>query len=241
MRQRVLRDPPLQKQPYERKNRMKLLTSFLALTALSLATSAFAQDESPSPAAPGDEKTSATIEASPEATRSPSIELTPAATSSPAEKKEPPSASATPDAKKKETAPSTESTAKPGKKMSVEATIKDNENKWEAAIGSHDISFIQSVVADDFMGVYTDGKIQNKSALIAQSKKDKDTYKSAKNEKLSVRTYGPSVAVVVGTSREKGTGKDGKAFDRTFRFTDTWVDRNGQWQCVAGQVMLVKK
>jgi ketosteroid isomerase-like protein len=242
MRQPVLRDPPLQKQSYERKNRMKLLTSFLALTALSLATSAFAQDESPSPAAPADEKTSATIEASPEATRSPStVELTPAATSSPAETKEQPSASATPGAKKKETAPSTESATKPGKKMSVEAAIKDNENKWEAAIASHDISFIQSVVADDFMGVYTDGKIQNKSAVIAQSKKDKDTYKSAKNEKLSVRTYGPNVAVVIGTSREKGTGKDGQAFDRTYRFTDTWVDRNGQWQCVAGQVMLVKK
>jgi ketosteroid isomerase-like protein len=238
MRQRVLRDPPLQNQSYERKNRMKLFTSFLALTALSLATSAFAQDESPSPA---DEKASATVEASPEATRSPSIELTPAATSSPAEKKEQPSTSATPGAKKKETAPSTESAAKPGKKMSVEAAIKDNENKWEAAIASHDISFIQSVVADDFMGVYTDGKVQNKSALIAQSKKDKDTYKSAKLEKLSVHTYGPNVAVVVGTAREKGTDKDGKAFDRTFRYTDTWVDRNGEWQCVAGQVMLVKK
>jgi ketosteroid isomerase-like protein len=125
--------------------------------------------------------------------------------------------------------------------MSVEAALKDNENKWEAAIASHDISFIQSVVADDFMGVYTDGKIQNKSALIAQVKKDKDTYKSAKNEKLSVHTYGPNVAVVIGTSREKGTGKDGQAFDRTYRFTDSWMDRNGQWQCVASQVMLVKK
>jgi ketosteroid isomerase-like protein len=224
---------------------MKLLTSFLALTALSLATSAFAQDESPSPA---DEKASATVEASPEATSSPSIELTPAATSSPAEKKEQPSASATPSAKKTDTTAATESkkaaaepAAKAGKKMSPEATIKDNENKWEAAIASHDISFIQSVVAADFMGVYTDGKVQNKSALIAQSKKDKDTYKSAKLEKLSVHTYGPSVAVVVGTAREKGTDKDGKAFDRTFRYTDTWVDRNGQWQCVAGQVMLVKK
>ena len=219
---------------------MKLFTSFLALTALGLASSAFAQDESPSPAA-ADENASATIEASPEASRSPSIELTPAATSSPAEKKEQPSASATPGAKKKETAPSTESAAKPGKKMSVEAAMKDNENKWEAAIASHDISFIQSVVADDFMGVYTDGKIQNKSALIAQVKKDKDTYKSAKNENLSVHTYGPNVAVVIGTSREKGTGKDGQAFDRTYRFTDTWMDRNGQWHCVASQVMLVKK
>jgi ketosteroid isomerase-like protein len=45
------------------------------------------------------------------------------------------------------------------------------------------------------------------------------------------------VAVVVGTAHEKGTGKDGKAFDRKLRFTDTWVERGGQWQCVASQLM----
>jgi Domain of unknown function (DUF4440) len=49
------------------------------------------------------------------------------------------------------------------------------------------------------------------------------------------------VAVVVGTYREKGTSKDGTAFDRTFRFTDTWMERNGKWQCIAGQAMIVKE
>src|SRR5437660_1334407 len=62
----------------------------------------------------------------------------------------------------------------------------------------------------------------------------------AANEKLAVHSYGPNMAVVVGTEREKGTGKDGKAFDRSFRFTDTWMLRNGQWQCVASQVMKLK-
>jgi ketosteroid isomerase-like protein len=51
--------------------------------------------------------------------------------------------------------------------------------------------------------------------------------------------YGPNVAVVVGMANEKGTGKDGKAFDRTYRFTDTWMDRGGNWQCIASQVTLV--
>jgi ketosteroid isomerase-like protein len=51
--------------------------------------------------------------------------------------------------------------------------------------------------------------------------------------------FGKDVAVVVGTAREKGTGKDGKTFDRTYRFTDTWMNRNGKWQCIASQVALV--
>ena len=96
------------------------------------------------------------------------------------------------------------------------------------------------MVANDFVGVYWDGKVMSRSGVLSSFKKDKDTYKSAKNESLKVHNFGPNIAVVVGTAREKGTGKDGKAFDRTFRFTDTWVERNGQWQCVASQVMKVK-
>src|SRR5947207_15907472 len=76
--------------------------------------------------------------------------------------------------------------------------------------------------------------------MLAEYKKDKDTYKSAKNERLNVKSFGPNVTVVAGRAREKGTGKDGKAFDRTFLFTDTWILRNGQWQCVASQIEKVK-
>lgn len=69
---------------------------------------------------------------------------------------------------------------------------------------------------------------------------NKDTYKSAKNEKLNVRTFGPNMAVVTGRAREKGTGKNSKPFDRTYLFTDTSVQRGGQWQCVASQVSQAK-
>src|ERR1022692_3177210 len=82
-------------------------------------------------------------------------------------------------------------------------------------------------------------KTTNWRAMLADMKADKDTYTSTKNEKLDVRMFGNGFAVVVGTAREKGSGKDGKAFDRAYRFTDTWVDRNGKWQCVASQASLV--
>jgi Domain of unknown function (DUF4440) len=79
-----------------------------------------------------------------------------------------------------------------------------------------------------------------KSGLISEIKKDKDAYKSAVNEKLTVRTYRPGVAIVIGTAHERGITKDGKPFDRAFRFTDPWVQRGGQWQRVASQVMKIK-
>ncbi len=74
------------------------------------------------------------------------------------------------------------------------------------------------MVASDFMGVSSKGKIQSRRAMLSEMKGDKDTYTSDKNEKLEVRKYGNNMAVVIGTYREKGTGKDGKAFDRSYRF-----------------------
>ena len=221
---------------------MKLLTSFLAVTALSLAASVFAQEESPSPTPSDEEKTSATVETTPEATKSPSTAEETTTTSPAAEKREQqPSATGSPGAKKTAAEPkkaAAEAGTKPGKKMSVEATIKDNETRWEAAIASHDVAAIEAMVASDFMGVSAKGKFVNKSSLMSEQKADKDTYKSAKLEKMNVRSFDKDLVVVTGSAREKGTGKDGTSFDRTYLYTDTWVQRNGQWQCVASQVAL---
>jgi ketosteroid isomerase-like protein len=212
---------------------MKLIMSFIV--ALGFSSLAIAQEESPAPSA--EESPSATVQ-EPQAepiTSSPAAAAT--AAPSPAAKKKESAPAASPAAS---AAQKTTTAAKPVKKMSVEATLKDSENRWEAAVASHDSSVAQSLLANDFVGVYWDGKVVNKSGMIGMGKKDKDTYKSAVNEKLAVHSFGPNVAVVVGTAREKGTEKDGKAFDHVYRFTDTWMERGGQWQCVASQILRVK-
>jgi ketosteroid isomerase-like protein len=209
---------------------MKFIMSLLAITALSFVTSAFAQEESPS-ATPA-ENPSTTIEEKPSTT----IE------EPKAQKKEEPVAQKkeAPTAQKKEAVATTAAPAS-GKKMSPDAALRDMENKWEGAYAKHDFATVETMVADDFVGVSSKpgAKVQNRRAMLADMKADKDTYTSTKNEKLDVRMFGNGFAVVVGTAREKGTGKDGKAFDRAYRFTDTWVDRNGKWQCVASQASLV--
>ena len=119
-------------------------------------------------------------------------------------------------------------------------SVKEIEDKWEASVPTHDFSTVSAFVASDFVGVSSQGKFVDKGSMLAEYKKDKDTYKSAKNEKLNVRNFGPNVTVVTGRAREIGTAKDGKAFDRTFLFTDTWMLRGGQWQCVASQITKIK-
>jgi ketosteroid isomerase-like protein len=205
---------------------MKLITSLIGIAALGFVTSVFAQEEET--ATPASEETPSTT-----------IQETPAPT--PEAK---PSPTKEPDAQKKEEPATTPAPAKAtpsarGKPTSASAVLKDNENRWAAAIARHDTATIESMVASDFIGVSSKGKVVNRRAMLAEVKSDKDTYTSTKAEKLDVHMYGTGVAVVVGMANEKGTGKDGKAFDRTYRFTDTWMDRGGNWQCIASQVTLV--
>ena len=129
----------------------------------------------------------------------------------------------------------------PTKKSTPEATLKDIEDKWEASFMSHDPSVAKAYLGNDYRGVSSKGKVMSKSSLLAEIKSDTDTYTSAKNGNMDVRVYGGQFAVVTGTSTEAGTGKDGKAFKHNFRWTDAWVLRNGNWQCVASQSIQLSK
>lgn len=221
---------------------MKIIISFLA-TAF-LAAMSFAQEESASPAestAPTtEEKASATVE---EPSPSKATEATAPAAAKKAEAATSPKAATTAAAKKESTAnaakPAT-SAAPAAAKMTKNMNPRDAENAWEAAVGKHDYATVEGFLAADFIGVSSKNKFIGRSDVLSEYKKDKDTYKSAKNEKLNVKSFGPNVTVVTGRARENGTGKDGKAFDRTFLFTDTWMLRSGQWQCVASQITKVK-
>jgi ketosteroid isomerase-like protein len=222
---------------------MKIIISFLV--PLFLAAMTFAQEESPAPAestAPTtEEKASATVEETP-----PTVEPAPQKKEEPASAPAPAAAAAKKPAAASAAKPAAANAAKPataapatkmtGKNMSV----RDMEDAWEAAVGKHDSATVDGYVAPDFTGVSAKSKFVGRSELLSEFKDDKDTYKSAKNERLNVKMYGNNVAVVTGRAREVGTGKDGKAFDRTFLFTDTWMMRGGKWQCVASQVSKIK-
>lgn len=231
---------------------MKL--TILALTAFVVATAplAWGQEEGETPA-PTPE-TTLPEQAEPPAT-DPSVSVTTEKSESAApEKSSSPAAakSSSPAAPTKASSPAKTSSpastkpaataaVMPTKKSTPEATLRDIEDKWEASIALHDPSVAQAYLADDYRGVNSKGKVMNKSSLLAEIKKDTDTYTSAKNGKMDVRVYGGKFAVVMGTSTEVGKSKDGKPFKRSFRWTDAWVDRNGKWQCVASQAMLLSK
>ena len=100
---------------------------------------------------------------------------------------------------------------------------------------------IEKIVADDFIGTSSSGKQGDKAKLLAEAKRDTNTYTSAVSSDMTVRIFAPNVAVVTGIAKESGKTKAGKAFSNAYRFTDTWVERNGEWQCVAAHAMALPK
>lgn len=220
--------------------------TILALTAFVVATAplAWAQEDAATPA-PAPEAAAPDTSESP--ATDPSVSVTTDKSPAPApEKSSSPAAtkSSSPAATKSSSpAAKSSSTAAvmPTKKSTPEATLRDIEDKWEASIMLHDPSVAQAYLGNDYRGVSSKGKVMNKASLLAEIKKDTDTYTSTKNGNLDVRVYGGRFAVVMGTSTEVGKAKDGKAFKRSFRWTDAWVERDGKWQCVASQAMLLPK
>ena len=106
---------------------------------------------------------------------------------------------------------------------------------------THDISVIEQLVAEDFVGTSSNGKLGNKETMISEARKDKNVYTTAVSTDMTVHSFGPNIAVVTGIARESGNTPAGKAFSHAYRFTDTWMERNGIWQCVAAHAMALPK
>ncbi len=123
----------------------------------------------------------------------------------------------------------------------VGETVRALERKWQNAIVAHDVSAVDDLVADDFIGTSSTGRVGTKSTLLYETKRDKNTYKSATARNMAVRAYGQNVAGVTGVASESGTTPGGQRFSTSRRFTDTWMQWNGKWQCIASHATQLPK
>jgi len=119
----------------------------------------------------------------------------------------------------------------------IETKLKQIENAWDRAWEAKDTAALGNMLADDYAGMNSKGERQNKSQLLNALKTMTDTVSSSVNDSLEVHVYSPNLAMVVGASTEKGMDKDRKAFTRSFGWVDTWMQRNGKWECIGEAVV----
>ena len=119
------------------------------------------------------------------------------------------------------------------KEMGAEQELIALEKEWGGAYMKQDTSVLDRVDAADIVMTDSDGNMFTKADDLAEVKAGVYTVVSLVIEEIKAHLYGDT-AVVYGATGTKGTYK-GKAFDNRSRWTDTWIKRDGRWQCIASQ------
>ena len=127
-------------------------------------------------------------------------------------------------------APSGDQTPATQSAASVEQTVFQLEDEWTRALVRRDSAAFDRLLAPGF--VYTENdQVMTKAQLIGAVVRGADTVEAAGNEDMKAFVY-PNMAVVTGWLVVKGRSQDG-AFNRRYRYTDTWLNESGRWRVVA--------
>ena len=120
----------------------------------------------------------------------------------------------------------------------TEKNVAALEQKWLVSQQTNNPDMVAPLLADKIVDTSSDGKVMDKSAAMAMSKKMK--YTTAEYYDVKVTAFGDT-AIATGGFKGKGTDAEGKPFDSNERWTDTWTKMpNGKWQCIATESTPVK-
>ena len=113
------------------------------------------------------------------------------------------------------------------------------ENAWNHAELNNDAAAVELLLADDFVMTTAEGVLYNKSQMIASVRDTSYRPEALQSTEMVVHGFGDA-AVVTGAYYEKGVDKS-KPWERRGRFTDTWVFKDGRWQCAASHFSIKPK
>ncbi len=102
---------------------------------------------------------------------------------------------------------------------------------WNSLRLRGDTAGLAPLLAADWQLTHSDGRVQDKRDYLAELGSGRRRNGQVENVGVQVRWYGPT-AVVTGISVQSGVS-DGVPWSGRFRFTRTWVRRDGHWVMVA--------
>jgi ketosteroid isomerase-like protein len=116
---------------------------------------------------------------------------------------------------------------------SDQETLIELEERWDAAFHNHDQKFIDTLLAEEFVVTYGDGSRGDRAKELTLALDDRQQVDSSQLDEFIVKVFG-NTAVVWFTQHLVGPVK-GKPVAVDYRYMDVWVNRDGQWKCVASQ------
>lgn len=110
------------------------------------------------------------------------------------------------------------------------------DNEYQAAVKKNDATTMDRLLADDFALVTGSGKTYSKADLLNEARSGRIVYDHQEDSAQSVRIWGDTATI---TAKLWGKGTDnGKPFDYTLWFTDTYVRTPAGWRYVFAQSSL---
>jgi len=117
--------------------------------------------------------------------------------------------------------------------MDDQKAVAALDTEYQAAVKKNDAATMGRILADDFILVIGSGKTFTKADLLREARSGQYVYEHQEDSEQTVRVWGDT-AVVTAKLWGKGT-QDGKPFDYTLWFSDTYVRTPTGWRYVFGQ------
>ncbi|MBI3406516.1 MAG: nuclear transport factor 2 family protein [Acidobacteria bacterium] len=121
---------------------------------------------------------------------------------------------------------------------SAEQQVIQVEKDWCTAVVRKDAAALGRILSDDLTSVDIFGNFENKATVIANEIAPSTITAVCNPTDLKVRVYG-NAAVATSITITTGQGKGVEYKDRKSFWTDTFIKREGRWQCVASQGTLI--
>src|SRR5579859_155436 len=123
-------------------------------------------------------------------------------------------------------------------RASAEQEVTKLEQEWFADQLALNWPKLKSKIADDFILTESDGKLGNRDSMLEGYKTESTSTTNIKMTYLATHAVSADAVIATGLDDITLKGKDGRITHRYERFTDTWILRDGRWQCVAEQLTL---
>jgi ketosteroid isomerase-like protein len=120
----------------------------------------------------------------------------------------------------------------------AEQAVTKLEQEWFADQMALNWPKLKSMIADDFVLTESDGKLGTRDTMLEGYRTESSQTSNIKMTFLVTHAVAADSVIAIGLDDITLKAKDGSATHRYERFTDTWILRDGRWQCVAEQLTL---
>jgi ketosteroid isomerase-like protein len=117
--------------------------------------------------------------------------------------------------------------------------IDQLEDQWRQAVLKSNTTAMQSLLADDFLGITASGTLQTKQQMVDNLRAGRVHFSTLALSDRKVRFYG-TTALVTSLAEVKGTAADGE-LSGSYRYTHVYArDAHGAWKIVSFEASRIR-